>query len=72
MSEVESLLRRVQAAEDKLEGIQDRIDRLESTGVETTLGGEKMIPTTLREYIWFMHHCDIVWTPSNKEEEPPF
>ena len=29
MSEVESLLRRVQAAEDKLEGIQDRIDRLE-------------------------------------------
>jgi len=29
MSEVESLLRRIQAAEDKLEGIQDRIDRLE-------------------------------------------
>ena len=29
MSEVESLLRRVQAAEDKLEGIQDRVDRLE-------------------------------------------
>jgi|TARA_R110000796_G_C14400506_1_gene417553 hypothetical protein len=29
MSEVESLLRRVQAAEDKLEGISDRIDRLE-------------------------------------------
>jgi len=29
MSEVESLLRRVQAAEDKLEAIQDRIDRLE-------------------------------------------
>ena len=29
MSEVESLLRRVQAAEDKLGGIQDRIDRLE-------------------------------------------
>jgi hypothetical protein len=29
MSVVESLLRRVQAAEDKLEGIQDRIDRLE-------------------------------------------
>ena len=31
-----------------------------------------MIPTTLREYIWFMHHYDIVWTPSNTEEEPPF
>jgi hypothetical protein len=31
-----------------------------------------MIPTTLREYIWFMHHCDIVWTPSSEEEEPPF
>ena len=29
MSEVDSLLRRVQAAEDKLEAIQDRIDRLE-------------------------------------------
>ena len=29
MSEVDSLLRRIQAAEDKLEGIQDRIDRLE-------------------------------------------
>ena len=29
MSEVESLLRRIQAAEDKLEAIQDRIDRLE-------------------------------------------
>ena len=29
MSEVESLLRRVQAAEDKIEAIQDRIDRLE-------------------------------------------
>ena len=29
MSEVDSLLRRIQAAEDKLEAIQDRIDRLE-------------------------------------------
>ena len=31
-----------------------------------------MIPTTLREYIWFMYHYDIVWTPSKEEEEPPF
>ena len=41
MSEVDSLLRRIQAAEDKLEGIQDRIDRLEKHMKELRLKVEK-------------------------------
>ena len=41
MSEVDSLLRRIQAAEDKLEGIQDRIDRLEKHMKELRLKLEK-------------------------------
>ena len=40
MSEVESLLRRVQAAEDKIEAIQDRIDRLETHERAKTKVGE--------------------------------
>ena len=41
MSEVDSLLRRIQAAEDKIEAIQDRIDRLEKHMKELRLKVEK-------------------------------
>ena len=50
MSEVESLLRRVQAAEDKLEGIQDRIDRLEKHMKELRL--------KLENKKWYLQHLE--------------
>ena len=49
MSEVESLLRRVQAAEDKLEGIQDRIDRLEKHMKELRLDRLERLVEILRK-----------------------